>query len=376
MTSSSKPNHVVVIGAGIFGVSAALHLTRLGVDVTIVNDGAPAGGASGRSLSWLNSARRTDTPYYRLRLAGIDRYRTLAATQPGTAAWLRFDGGLTWDADEGANGIASIWRLEQEIGYHALLLSPAEVAAVTPGVNAHAIAPQGAIFNPGEGWVDLPSLIDLLLAEFHARGGRLIAGAGRTHITVVGGRATGVVAADKTRIEAGAVLLAVGEATPSTLAELGIHVPDATPISLLVKTTPINTALRAVLNTPRVAIRPTPDGALVLDSAWSEEEVVTNLDATYTVHDRTVQGLLDEASSVLEGNPQLELAGYGVGPKPIPGDGEPVLGAIGEIANLHVAFSHSGATLGLIVGELLAGEIVSGTPHPMLASFRAQRFTR
>ena len=112
------------------------------------------------------------------------------------------------------------------------------------------------------------------------------------------------------------------------------------------------------------------------NSAWSEEEVVTNLDATYTVHDRTVQGLLDEASSVLEGNPQLELAGYGVGPKPIPGDGEPVLGAIGEIANLHVAFSHSGATLGLIVGELLAGEIVSGTPHPMLASFRAQRFTR
>ena len=132
MTSSSKPNHVVVIGAGIFGVSAALHLARLGVDVTIVNDGAPAGGASGRSLSWLNSARRTDTPYYRLRLAGIDRYRTLAATQPGTAAWLRFDGGLTWDADEGANGIASIWQLEQEIGYHALLLSPAEVAAMTP----------------------------------------------------------------------------------------------------------------------------------------------------------------------------------------------------------------------------------------------------
>ena len=197
---------------------------------------------------------------------------------------------------------------------------------MTPGVNAHAIAHQGAIFNPGEGWVDLPSLIDLLLAEFHARGGRLIAGAGRTHITVVGGRATGVVAADKTRIEAGAVLLAVGAATPSTLAELGIHVPDATPISLLVKTVPIKTALRAVLNTPRVAIRPTPDGALVLDSAWSEEEVVAKSDATYTVHDRTVQGLLDEASSVLEGNPQLELAGYGVGPKPIPGRWRPGIG--------------------------------------------------
>src|SRR5687768_1951554 len=113
MTAFSKPRHVVVIGAGIFGVSSALHLARLGVDVTIVTDGAPAGGASGRSLSWLNSARRSDTPYYRLRMAGIDRYRTLAATQPQTAAWLRFDGGLTWDADEEANRIASVWQIEQ-----------------------------------------------------------------------------------------------------------------------------------------------------------------------------------------------------------------------------------------------------------------------
>ncbi|TIP81669.1 MAG: D-amino-acid oxidase, partial [Mesorhizobium sp.] len=43
-------------------------------------------------------------------------------------------------------------------------------------------------------------------------------------------------------------------------------------------------------------------------------------------------------------------------------------------AGLHVAFSHSGATLGLIVGELLAKEIASGNPHPMLATFRANRF--
>lgn len=77
---------------------------------------------------------------------------------------------------------------------------------------------------------------------------------------------------------------------------------------------------------------------------------------------------------MLEGNPHLELAGYGVGPKPIPGDGEPVLGAVEAVSGVHVAFSHSGATLGLIVGELLAREIVSDTPHPMLANFRVERF--
>ncbi|TPN23639.1 FAD-binding oxidoreductase [Mesorhizobium sp. B2-3-3] len=375
MTASPKPRQVVVVGAGIFGVSSALHLARLGLDVTIVNDGAPANGASGRSLSWLNSARRADTAYHRLRLAGIDRYRTLAATKPETASWLRFDGGLTWDADENTNQIVSICQLEQDIGYDALLLSPAEVAAVTPGVNAGAISPQGAIFNPGEGWVDLPALIDRLLNEFRAKGGKLVEDAGRVRIDVAGGRARGVVTAGGEPLKADSVLLAVGPATPAALAEIGVHVPDATPISLLLKTQPIKTELRAVLNTPRVAVRPTPDGALVLDSAWSEEEVVVNSDGTYTVHDRTVQGLLDEASAVLDGNPRLQLAAYAVGPKPIPSDGEPVLGELDTVPGLHVAFSHSGATLGLIVGELLAREIVSGNPHPMLATFRASRFS-
>ena len=50
---------------------------------------------------------------------------------------------------------------------------------------------------------------------------------------------------------------------------------------------------------------------------WSEEEVVVKADGTYEIKDSTVQGLLDEASKILEGNPKLEFASYGVGPKPI-----------------------------------------------------------
>lgn len=65
----------VIIGAGIFGVSTGVQLARSGIQVTILNDGPPANGASGRSLSWLNSARMRSEPYHRLRMAGIDRYR-------------------------------------------------------------------------------------------------------------------------------------------------------------------------------------------------------------------------------------------------------------------------------------------------------------
>lgn len=373
MASHRPASRVAVLGGGIFGVSSALHLARLGAEVTLVTEGKPASGASGRSLSWLNSSRARSPEYHTLRTLGIDRYRTLAARHPD-AAWLRFDGGLTWDADEASNGIAEAYRHERSIGYEAMLLQPREVAAVTPGVDADAITRQGAIFNPGEGWVDLPSLIDLLLAEFVSRGGRLAGDAGRGRLELAGGRAVGIVTAAGERYEADAVLLATGPAVPRMAADVGVHIPDATPTALLVETEPHGLPLRAVLNTPRVAIRPTPTGALVLDSAWSEEEVVTRADGSFEAKDSTVQGLLREASAVLEGHPQLALASVGLGPKPIPRDGEPIFGPLGGVAGCHVAFSHSGATLGLIAGELLADEIVTGRPHPLLARFRADRF--
>ena len=79
---------------------------------------------------------------------------------------------------------------------------------------------------------------------------------------------------------------------------------------------------------------------------------------------------------MLDGNPKLEIEDYGVGLKPIPGDGEPVFGELQTIPGYFVAFSHSGATLGLIAGELLADEIATGKRHPLLANFRPERFSR
>ena len=374
MASSSSVATVVVVGGGIFGVSTAVHLERRGIATTLVNDGPLACGASGRSLAWLNSSRKRSPDYQQLRMIGIDRYRTLFAKYP-TADWLRFDGGLTWDADNASNEIAAVFAHEQALGYDALHLSAGEIASITPGIDPSTVTPQGAIFNPGEGWVDLPSLIAVLAAEFAERGGKTVTDAGYASVTVEGGRATGVTTASGRRFEADAVLLATGGAVPAMVAESGQHIADGTPIALLVRTKPVNLQLKAVLNTPRVAIRPTPDGALALDSAWSEEEVSVNADGTYEIKDSTVQGLLDEASKILEGNPALEFASYGVGPKPIPGDGEPVFGQLEGIKGYYVAFSHSGATLGLIAGELLAGEIANGTEHPLLASFRPSRFS-
>jgi len=375
VTALSSSQRVAVIGGGIFGVSSAVHLARLGARVTIVTEAAFASQASGRSLAWLNSARFRSGEYHRLRVIGIDRYRTLASRNEG-APWLRFEGGLTWDADDTSNQIAAAFAHELSIGYDCQLVHAADVARFTPGINAGAISPQGAIFNPGEGWVDLPSLIQLLLKEFQALGGQVIVEAGKATVDIKSGRATGVSTAGGHHVEADAVLVATGAAVPVMAKDAGHFIADGTPTALLVKSKPFKHSVRAVLNTPNVALRPTPDGAIVCDSAWSEDAMNRNSDGSREVSREMLDRLLREASRVLEGNPTLELESYHCGPKPVPGDGEAVIGSLDGIPGYFVAFSHSGATLGLITGELIAREIVTGQVSPLLAKFRPSRFAQ
>jgi glycine/D-amino acid oxidase-like deaminating enzyme len=367
-------SRVVVLGAGVLGVSTAVHLARRGARVTIVTDAEVGSGASGRSLSWLNASAVRAPEYHRLRVAGLDRYRILA-TDDLTKSWLRFDGGVMWGTPEETARYEELLAFESGHGYQAIWASPAEVPELAPGIHPGAVSPDGAVVNPGDGWVDLPSLLAHLLAEFFSVGGELVENAGPARPLVEGSRAVGVRMAPGKTLDADSVLLAVGAATPTVLAELGVAVPDRTTAGLLVRTAPLRHPLRAVLNTPRVAVRPAPGDRFVLDSAWSQEEVGRRDDGTFEVRDSTIARLLEEAAAVLAGRPELRVESYGVGLKPIPGDGDPVLGAVPGIDGLSVAFTHSGATLGLIAGELLADEIADGVEHPMLAPFRLARFT-
>lgn len=155
---------------------------------------------------------------------------------------------------------------------------------------------------------------------------------------------------------------------------MGQTITDKTPVAVLVRTKPVDVALTAVINSPRIAVRPNVGGNLVLDRGWAEAHVVHNEDGSFSVPDETVEMLLEEASAVLEGKPKLELDSLGIGPKPIPGDGQPVVGELDDVSGYFVVFTHSGATLGLLLGELLAAEVL-GAKSPLLEPFRPGRFS-
>lgn len=63
-----------------------------------------------------------------------------------------------------------------------------------------------------------------------------------------------------------------------------------------------------------------------------------------------------------------------IGERPIPRDGLPVLGRAAELPNFHFAVSHSGITLALHAGDLVAAEVLGEDRNDALAGFRYDRF--
>jgi glycine/D-amino acid oxidase-like deaminating enzyme len=249
-----------------------------------------ASNASGRSLSWLNSAGIRSERYHRLRMAGIDRYRTLSAQHPGLD-WLRFDGGLAWQAEDQADELYRQHEHEVAHGYDSRLLTSDQVAAHVRGVNHAAIPPSGALWRPGEAWADLPSLVRFLAKDFIEHGGQLVTNAGPSRIVTEAGAVAGVRSGRGERFAAEAAVLATGAAVPAMAAELGLTIPDATLISLLVTTKPVQHELTAVLNTPRASVRPTPHGALAVDSDWTTAHITRTTDG-FWVSPAIIEGLL------------------------------------------------------------------------------------
>ena len=362
---------VAVLGGGVLGLSTAVELLRGGAEVLLLTEAKVGSGASGRSLSWLNAGGSYPDPYFRLRMAGIDRYRSLLARNPG-ADWLAFDGGLFWDDDP----FEVIGRHNRQTrqGYEARMLERDDAAATVPGIDP-GVLPHRVLVNPGEGWVALPRLVRLLAEEFTAGGGTLLEDAGLCSVrTGPDGRAAGVRTAGGEEYSAGTVVAACGAGTPAVLAGAGISLPDASDPAVLLISEPLEHGLQAVLNTPRISVRPHPGGRLAMDHTWYLDLVRRREDGSWDVPGDVLQEVAAEASRLLAGNPEIRIQSWHAGLKPVPGDGDPVLGELRALPGCWAVFTHSGATLGLIAGELVADEILTGRRHPLLEPFRPERF--
>jgi glycine/D-amino acid oxidase-like deaminating enzyme len=110
----------------------------------------------------------------------------------------------------------------------------------------------------------------------------------------------------------------------------------------------------------------------LLHTRESDAAATVSGDGEVTVDQAAIDAVLAAGRALYPGI--AAVAGVRVGERPIPGDGLPVLGRVDALPNFYFAVSHSGATLCVHAGELVAAEVLGADVADALAPFRFGRF--
>src|SRR5437867_7232266 len=167
-------------------------------------------------------------------------------------------------------------------------------------------------------------------------------------------------------------LVCVGPATQAFLDPLRVVIPVGRVPGLLAVTSPPAQPLHRVVHAPGIHLRPDAGGGLLLgaedvDAPAAEARSPSRLDELAAL-------LLERAAHVVPAARGVKVVDRRVGVRPMPADRHTIAGRIPRFDNAWVVATHSGVTLGPVLGRLITDEVVGGAPHPSLAPFRPDRF--
>jgi glycine/D-amino acid oxidase-like deaminating enzyme len=363
----------VVIGGGVVGASVAYRLARAGVEVTLLEAGRLAGGTSAATFAWINSNDKSPLEYHRLNAAGMAEYARLRR-EFGTAPWLHLDGNIEWADDVSGEAAlrGKVARL-QGWGYQAEMLPIAALRDLEPELVPPARVTEFAFYS-SEGYVDVPPMVGTLVRAAEDAGATVLPRCRVTGIVLEQGHVRGVVTAQGDRVQADLVVSCTGRWTDQVVALANVRIPLAPTTGLLAISSPSSLGLRAILHSHAVTLR--PDGAGRIMMRAGEFDRTVRADAPVVPLPQVCDQIIDRAIRVLPGLAGVGLEAARIGVRPIPGDGYPLVGPVPGAGGLYVVCTHSGVTLGPLLGRLLAEEMVSGVVDPRLSPFRAERLAK
>ena len=376
-----RPRRCAVIGAGVLGACVAARLAEAGVEVTLLEQAQPGDAATRSSFAWLNANDKMPRAYHDLNYAGMRAWARLSASLGGSA-WYRGTGNIEWAATSaGRAQLAARVRRLAGWGYQARLVDAAEAAGLEPSLRLAEPAPEVAWF-PEEGYLLTTPLIRQLT--------RLAAQHGATVATGEPGRVvgldapSGVVRAVRTAagdvIPADAVVCCAGRWVPGlvALAAAACPVPlvpwaaaGATAPGLVVHVGPVRAPGPVrVVHAPEVYLRPHSEGLVHLEAP----DAAVDLHTPEAGLRRWAQQLLRRARQAVRGLQDAGVVGHRVCVRPMPADGQSIVGWLPGARGLYVAVTHSGVTLGAHLAQLITAELVGGAAATELAPYRPDRF--
>lgn len=357
---------VGVVGAGIIGTSIAYHLGKAGAQVTVFDIGNPGDGVSSRSFACLNAFGQaaSDLPF---RLEAI-RYHSTIAREIGSERCIHLTGTLRLaSVEREAVRITANAKLMRECGSDTKHLTMSTTNELEPLVQTHPMIESVKV--PEEGWVDGRGLCRRLARvasqEFGVQFRRLrVLRIGNDGLKPWINYDLGTDCFDC------AVLAAGNDCNPILRASNLTPLPIRTkPGALRTLAYPIGSRrLRHVVYADHLHVRSGDRGGILAGISpqagnWPsgdrfEKENRAILDAGAEWIDRFAE---------TAGNSVLAI-------RSLPADELPILGRLDDANQVYIAVMHGGITLGPLVGQIVANEVLDELDCDSLARYRPSRF--
>jgi glycine/D-amino acid oxidase-like deaminating enzyme len=363
---------IAIIGLGVLGASAARALTRLGAQVTVFERTAPGAGTSATSYGWINAHRKQPYSYHELNVAGMAEHAAL--WEPGCDWYVR-SGLLEWASDEaGRERLAANTARLHDYGYPVETITRARAAELAPDL---LIPPEASdlTWYPTEGYALPIALLARLWGEARDHGAELRCPVEVTSVEAVGnGALVHIVGGEPEHFDK--VVLAVGRWTGQltehiepTIPMLGPEDP-ATP-GLLAYTAPLAARVPFPVITPELNFRPDGGGRLLVAALDLNADAVPG--EQHGPGPLFIRELLRRLGTLLRGGEYARVLRVDLGLRSLPADGHTVAGTDSS-GHIYILATHSGVTLGPLLGRLAAQEIVQERLASELHDFRPQRF--
>jgi glycine oxidase len=356
---------VLVLGAGVIGLSCAWRAARDGHAVTVL-DPAPSSGASwvaGGMLAPVTEAWPGEEELLALGVESVRRWPSFVAeltAAAGRPAGLRTDGTVVAATGSGDRAeLDTLAAFLRTLGRPVERLTGRELRRLEPGLGPDV---RGGLSVPDDLAVDNRVLLAALRAACANAGVRVVPRAAEV-VLDDGTRVVGVRCADGTEIAAPTVLVCAGAHSGALHPALhGLVRPVKGEILRLATRPgafpPPRRTVRALVDGRPVYLVPRDDGGLVLGATQTE----VGFDTTVTVGG--VRDLLRDAERILPGIAEYALVETSAGLRPGSPDNRPLIGALGP-DGLLVATGHhrNGMLLAPVTADAVAA-LLRGDPVP------------